>query len=469
VSVHLALLLGYCALLVALGLRVGRHVRNASEFFVASRRLGPGLLFSTMLAANIGAGSTVGAAGLGYRDGLSAWWWVGSAGIGSLVLAFWVGPRIRRLAAAHDLRTVGDYLELRYSRSVRALVSGLLWLGTVSILSGQLIALAWVLSVVAGVPKPAGCLLGGVVMTVYFTAGGLPASAWVNLVQLVVLLAGFAAALPLALSRAGGVAAVMAATPQADGYWSFWQGGESGIAYLALLAPAFVVSPGLLQKIYGARDDRAVRVGVAANAVVLLLFALVPPALGMVARASHPGLAEPELALPTVLLRELPPLIGSLALLAVVSAEISTADAILFMLATSLSQDFYRRFLRPEADDAAVLRVARWAAVLGGGLGVLLSILLPTVIDALTVFYSLLTVSLLVPIIGGLLFRRLGSAEALAAILGGVVAMLAAKLAGPIPGVPSPALSGILVSLLAAAIVMAQRGRSIGRRWNPRG
>jgi len=113
VNLHLALLLAYSAGLVALGLWIGRSVTGAKDFFVAGRGLGPGLIFSTMLAANIGAGSTVGATGLGYRDGLSAWWWVGSAGVGSLILAFWVGPAMRRLAAAHDLRTVGDYLELR--------------------------------------------------------------------------------------------------------------------------------------------------------------------------------------------------------------------------------------------------------------------------------------------------------------------------------------------------------------------
>lgn len=60
---------------VALGLWISRKVSTTSDFFVAGRRLGPGLLFSTLVAANIGAGSTVGAAGLGYRDGLSAWWW----------------------------------------------------------------------------------------------------------------------------------------------------------------------------------------------------------------------------------------------------------------------------------------------------------------------------------------------------------------------------------------------------------
>ena len=43
--------------------------------------------------------------------------------------------------------------------------------------------------------------------------------------------------------------------------------------YLAMLGPAFIISPGLLQKVYGARDDRAVRIGVGADAVVLLLFA----------------------------------------------------------------------------------------------------------------------------------------------------------------------------------------------------
>src|SRR6195256_1708462 len=97
----------YAASLMVFGLWIGRRVRGTSDFFVAGRQLGPGLIFSTMLAANIGAGSTVGATGLGYRDGLSAWWWVGSAALGSMVLALWIGPRIRRIAAEHELKTVG--------------------------------------------------------------------------------------------------------------------------------------------------------------------------------------------------------------------------------------------------------------------------------------------------------------------------------------------------------------------------
>jgi len=244
-NLHLGLLLAYGVLMVAMGLYIGRRVHSAGDFFVAGRKLGPGLLFATMVAANIGAGSTVGATGLGYRDGLSAWWWVGSAALGSMVLAFAIGPRVWTIARDGDLRTVGDFLEQRYGRSVRAVITVLLWVGTLAILAGQLIALSWVLNVVAGVPKPVGCLVGGVIVTIYFTAGGLLTSAWVNLVQVVVKLFGFGIALPLAIAHAGGFAGLAAATPGGD-YWNPWHGGGSGWNYLALLAPAFMVSPGLL-------------------------------------------------------------------------------------------------------------------------------------------------------------------------------------------------------------------------------
>ena len=55
---------------------------------------------------------------------------------------------------------------------------------------------------------------------------------------------------------------------------------DSGWRNLILLGPAFIVSPGLLQKAYGARDARAVTVGVAWNGVVLLVFACAPALLG---------------------------------------------------------------------------------------------------------------------------------------------------------------------------------------------
>ena len=272
------------------------------------------LLFATLLAANIGAGSTMGAAGIGYSGGLIAWWWVGSAGIGTLILAFWVGPRIWRLAKEHDLQTAGDLLELRYGGAVRGIVTALLWVGTLFILAGQLIAVAFVLQVVAGIPKIYGCLIGGAVMTSYFAAGGLLSSAWVNLVQLAVLIMGFVLVLPVALSTVGGLSGLAeltrASAALGSDFMDPWRGGSPALRYIALLVPAFIVSPGIIQKVYGARDARTVRVAVAAVGVALLLFAWVPPLLGAIARVHFPELESQGLALPTLLVERIPVLLG---------------------------------------------------------------------------------------------------------------------------------------------------------------
>jgi len=458
VSLHLTVLLVYAGLLMTLGLWVGRRVQSTSEFFVAGRRLGPGLIFATLLAANLGAGTTVNAAGLGYRDGLSAWWWVGSAGIGSIVLALWVGPRLRRLAAAHDLHTVGDFLEHRYGPQVRATIATLLWVGSVGLLAAQLIAMGFVLNAVTGLDRWVGSVIGGIVVTVYFTAGGLLTSVWVNVVQLGVMVVGFSVALPLIITSVGGLGPVVEATRGIDGYWNPWQGGGSGWFYIAMLGPSFIVSPGILQRVYAARDDHAVRLGVGLNGVAMLLFAVVPALLGMIARSVSPDLPDQNLALPTLMLESLPPLVGALGLAAIFSAEVSSADAILFMLATSLSRDLYRRFVRPEASDAQVLRVARLAAVVGGTLGTVVAMFSDSIVDALRIFYTLLSVSLFVPVIVGLYVRRVRTPEAIASIGAGVAVAAVVQTTAGAGGVAGldPAMLGLgaaLAAMLAAMVV----------------
>jgi SSS family solute:Na+ symporter len=459
---YLLIIIVYSAAQIALGLWAARRVRKTGDFFVAGRALGPGLLFSTFLAANIGGGSTLGATGLGYSDGLASWWWVGSAAIGSVILAFWIGPRVRALAAKHDLKTVGDLLEWRFDSRVRATIAVLLWVGTVAILAGQLIAIARILGAVIGLSKFVSCAIGAIVVSVYFGAGGLRSAAVVNVVQLTVKLVGFAIALPIALHLVGGLHGLRAALPD-PGMWNPWRHGASGWMYVAMLTPTFIVSPGLLQKVYGARDDRTVRLGVGVNAAVLFAYAAVPSILGMIARVRHPGLESMDLALPTLFTADLPFWVGALGLAAVFSAEVSAADAIMFMLATSLSQDLYKRFVNPAATDRQVLGVARLASAMGGVLAIAVAMMSTTIVAALGIFYTLLAVSLFVPVMTGLYWRRARSVDALAAILGGVAAIVAAQLlnGGKNIGVVTPAMLGLAAAVGAFIIVsvFVSRGR----------
>ena len=460
-SPHLALIGIYSIAVVGFGLWTSRLVRGSCDFFVAGRSLGPGLILSSMLAANIGAGATVNAAGIGYRDGLSAWWWSGSAGLASLVLAFWVGPRLWTLAKTHGFYTTGDFLEHRYGPAVRGIISVLVTFGCLWILAAQLMAGAAILSVLTGAPRWLGSLIGGTIMTVYFAAGGLLGTAWVNSLQLVVMLVGFVAALPFALDNAGGLAALSSAgLPAGFTDLTYSSGPGSGWTFLALTGPAFVVSPGLIQKSYGASGTRALKIGVGLSAVGLMLFAFVPVLLGMAGRVALPEGTSPDLVLPSVLQLLLPTWLGALAMAAVFSTEVDTSDAILFMISTSVSKDIYKRHLKPDASDADLLRVARGAAVVGGALGVLLSIYLSAIVQAMTVFYSLLGVSLFVPVVGGLCSRRAGSAEALGAIAAGVGTLLVVRfwVAGRYAWL-DPTLTGLGAAALVYFAVLAVRSR----------
>jgi SSS family solute:Na+ symporter len=239
-----------------------------------------------------------------------------------------------------------------------------------------------------------------------------------------------------------------------------------GVLTLAVIVPPFIVSPGLLQKIFGARDDRTVRLGVGLNALGLFVFAIVPAILGIIARSQFPALETPDAALPMILLHALPPLVGAIGLAAVFSAEISASDAVLFMLTTPLAQDFYKRFVNPAATDARVLRLARGTAVMSGTLGTILAISLGSVVSALTIFYTLIGVSLFVPIIAGLYVRATSAAGALATMTAGIVVALAvqAATAGRGWGLLSPAVAGLAAATGVWVITLAfSNSRSVGR------
>ena len=163
-NVYLGVIIGYALLLILLGHLVGKHVKGAADFFVGGRSVTAGLLFTTLIAANIGAGSTVGVTGLAYKAGVSSWWWIGCSGLGSLILAYIVGPAVWKVARKHNLYTMGDYLDFRYSHAFRGVTSTMMAIGTLALFSGQLLGIAWILNVVAGIEKLYGIIIAAVVL-----------------------------------------------------------------------------------------------------------------------------------------------------------------------------------------------------------------------------------------------------------------------------------------------------------------
>lgn len=409
----------YAVILVVLGAIIGRKAKTASDFFVAGRNFNSGLLFTTLIAANLGAGSTVGVTALAYQHGISAWWWIGSAGIGSMILAFVIGPKIWRISREKNFYTLSDYLDSRYSKFFSGIISLMMSAGTLALFSGQLLGIAWILEVVADVPKAHGVIYGAIVTTLYFSAGGLLSSAIVNVIEVAVILIGFVIALPYALTYAGGIEGIKASVSSKSYFNFFGMGSTAIIGYIVMLVPSFFISPGLIGKVFAAKNERAIKIGTSMNGIVQLIFAVIPVLIGMCAYSCFPDLSRADLALPAAMKNMMPFYAASIALAAIFAAEVSTADTVLYMLAGSLVNDLYRRFINPEISDQKLLWSSRITSLICGLLGVFLALRLESIISALTIFYSLMSVSLAAPLIFGLFTERAGNAGAiLSSLLG---------------------------------------------------
>jgi SSS family solute:Na+ symporter len=133
------------------------------------------------------------------------------------------------------------------------------------------------------------------------------------------------------------------------------------------------------------------------------------------------------------------------------------------MLTTSLSQDFYKRFVNRDASEVQMLRVTRITAVLAGALGVGVALTAAGVVSALSIFYTIMGVSLFVPILAGLFSRRAATADALAAIVAGIAIVGGLKLWPTALSIASvtPAMAGLAGSITAFFVVQLIR-RALG-------
>ncbi|MDQ0480385.1 SSS family solute:Na+ symporter [Hathewaya limosa] len=413
INSYLIFILLYSLILIVAGFITTKYVKNSSDFFVAGRKLNSKLLFSTLIAANIGAGSTVGITGIAYSSGVSSYWWIFMSAIGTLVLAFWVGPKIWDISKKYNLYTLGDYLDLRYSKYFKSALSIMMLIGTIALFAGQLMGISWILNITSGISKNIGILIGAIVVVCYFSAGGLLSSSIVNMLELVIIILGFIIAVPYALKDVNGFNGLYSTissslnTAEANKYFSISGIGITQIiGWFLMLTPSFFISPGLIGKIYGAKDTKTLKKATFWCAMIQILFAFLPTILGMCAFAKFPNLQQPELALPMVMKNMLPFSVSALALAAIFAAEVSTADAVLYMLTTTFTEDIYKTFINPKIEDIKLLKLSRVVTIVGGLLGITMALLLPNIITALSIFYTLMSVSLTAPLMFGLFSKK---------------------------------------------------------------
>ena len=249
--VHITVVTVYMLALLGVGVAKVRRVRTHADFTLAGRGLSTFVLFGTLLATWIGTGSIFGNSEKTVEIGIAAWFLPIGGVLGILALVP-LAPRARRFAGF----TVQDILEARYSPAARVLGTFTLVLAYVTIVSYQYRAGGAVLHLLApGISLGQATILAALFVVAYTALAGMISVAYTDVVNGLLMMVGFAVAVPLLWGRVGGWEG-MAATMPAD--HMKWFGVLGPREAIALTLPAFLLVLGdanMYQRFFSARSS----------------------------------------------------------------------------------------------------------------------------------------------------------------------------------------------------------------------
>lgn len=468
-TVNIAIVVAYLVAMLGFGWWGKSRTRNASDYLVAGRRLGPLLYTGTMAAVVLGGASTVGGVGLGYQYGISGMWLVVAIGTGVLLLSLLFAPTIQKL----KIYTVSQMLTLRYGHGATR-ISGIVMLAyTLMLCATSTGAYATVFVVLFGWDRALSIAVGGGIVLIYSTVGGMWSITLADMAQFVIKTIGvFALMLPFSLAAAGGFDGIRERAG-AEFFSIDGIGVQSIITFFVVYTLGLLIGQDIWQRVFTSRTPDIARWGGATAGIYCILYGVAGAVIGMSASVILPAVEVRDDVYADVALNVLPIGIGGLVLAAAVAAMMSTASGALIAAATVARTDvvpFVRGWfgsrdaaLSAEERTTADHDVAssRWWVLGLGVVTIALAIVVQDVVAALTIAYDILVGGLLVAILGGLVWRRgngIGAGASMAVgtvVTLGVMAYLEVTLVEPFAGVYAnePIYYGLVASFVVYVAV----------------
>ncbi|MCL2543356.1 MAG: cation acetate symporter [Nocardioidaceae bacterium] len=345
------------------GLRISR---TTSDFYVASRTVGPTVNAAAISGEYLSAASFLGVAGLIAARGPDMLWYPVGWTAGYLVLLLFVAAPLRRSRAY----TVPDFAEFRLeSSAARSTSSVLVVLIAVFYLVPQLRGAGLTVQILTGAPSWVGAGIVGVVVLVNVAAGGMRSITLVQAVQYWIKLV--ALVLPLAVIlvlRSGGVHGAIHRIHAADWGSDWAPGGHSLYLTYSLIAATFLGTMGLphvVVRYYTNNDGRTARRTTVVVIALLSAFYVLPPVYAGLARGYLHGSGNTDtiiLGLPSAVLGgQLGDVLTAVLAAGAFAAFLSTSSGLVVSVAGVVGQDVLGRRI----DAVPAFRMAAMLATVG--------------------------------------------------------------------------------------------------------
>jgi len=468
---YLGAFVAYLLAVLAVGAWAYRKTRTKEDYWVYGRELGWGLATWSLVANFFSAVALIGLVGAFAQRGYSVL--VGTQfgltlGIG---LAYFVAHRIR----AFDEITVSDVIARTTGREyARPITGAILFANSFFFLVLQLVGGSVLVTTITGVPYRYMVWVIGVVFIAYTVAGGLASIAWTDLLQgtlLVVLMSCTAGFLLLDLEGFTAMNQQFAAMDPAN-VQPLGEAqtviGAAGLT-LAFVGSILTNQTGFIL-VNATADSRATRSFLATGGLIIACFSGVVVILGVgtgvALEAAGLSVSNPDRAFPLLITEVLPTGVGTVVVLGLMSAILSTTDTRLHALGVTFTRDIYDYF-RPEASDGRQLRLSRYTTLLFGLLATAVSADPPGTIYLLFELQAvILTTGLLVPLLAGLYWRGVDGRTLVASMVVGALCGVGAAVAGgTVLGVPATIFGAglALVALPVGHLALGPANRNHGQ------
>src|ERR671919_1935875 len=168
--VDYAIIATYFAVVLGVGFAAKRYIRSSLDYFLSGRSLPAWITGLAFISANLGATEVLGMAANGAQYGVATvnYYWIGAIPamvfLGLVMMPFYYGSKVR---------SVPEYLRLRFNNQAHLFNSCTFALATVLIAGVNLYALALVLDLLLGWPIIVGIVVAAIIVAVYISLGGL--------------------------------------------------------------------------------------------------------------------------------------------------------------------------------------------------------------------------------------------------------------------------------------------------------
>ena len=414
----------YLLVMLWVGLRFVRRVKNREDFYTADHSLGTKVMLATVCATIIGGSSMMGRAGLGYTSGIECLMTALPYMIGMFLFSAYAG-RIYDVGDRHGITSIPTLFEFRFGKTAKIIMAIMVALAMMGTVSSQITATATIIKLLGsriGISYELGALIATLVFIIYTAASGLFGVVYTDVIQFFMLVLFVYIMVPISsIQSLGGLQAYLSGIDT-----SYLVPNVNGRLLGDIVSYLVITMAGaeMWQRAFAAKDRRAAKRGMFWGTAVYAVCVCMILVMALAAQQLLPDVVgqygSTDAVIPALAVTTLPAGLTGLALAGIVSVMMSTADSYL-LVSTQTAVDDIGKTIAPEMSEKKELLLSRLLCVLLAFGALVIALYIKSAYTILTMIYNFYAAAAGIPALAALYWKKATAPGMISAMIGGFV------------------------------------------------